>query len=77
MFDKIEWVSVEERKPSGYIVIDERGFKEVAEYLVHVSGADYPTFARFLDGEFVPASGEGIIFFGEIDYWAEIPKWNH
>lgn len=76
MFDKIEWVSVEERKPSGYIVIDEYGFKEAAEYLVHVSGADYPTFARFLDGEFVSCC-DGVLFAGEIDYWAEIPKWNH
>lgn len=75
MFDKIEWVSVEERKPCGYIVL-ECGFKEVAEYLVHVIGADYPTFARFLDGEFV-SCGDGVLFAGEIDYWAEIPKWNH
>lgn len=75
MFDAIEWVSVEERKPCGYIVL-ECGFKEIAEYLVHVSVADYPTFARFLDGEFV-ACGDGVLFAGDIDCWAEIPKWNH
>lgn len=76
MFDTIEWVSVEERKPCGYIVL-ECGFKEIAEYLVHVSGADYPTFARFLDGKFVASYDESVLFAGEIDYWAEIPKWNH
>lgn len=75
MFDAIEWVSVEERNPCGYIVL-ECGFKEIAEYLVHVSGADYPTFARFLGGEFVSCE-DNVCFCGEIDYWAEIPKWNH
>lgn len=79
MFDKIDWVSVDERKPSGYIVVDEEtGYKEPAEYLVHVKGAEYPTFAMCFDGEFVPCHIEGQGGFAdEIDYWAEIPKWQH
>lgn len=79
MFDKIEWVSVEERKPCGYVVVDEEtGFSEPAEYIVHVKDAEYPTFAMFLDDKFVtcPSGGFGC-FADEIDYWAEIPKWNH
>lgn len=79
MFDKIEWVSVEDRKPSGYVVVDEEtGFAEPAEYIVHVKGAEYPTFAMFFDDKFVPCHADGVGgFANEIDYWAEIPKWNH
>ena len=79
MFDEIEWVSVNERKPSGSIVVDEyTGFKEPAEYLVHVKGAEYPTFAMFFDGEFVPCGKAEIGgFANEIDYWAEVPEWKH
>lgn len=81
MFDEIEWVSVEERKPCGYIVVDpETNCKEPAEYFVHVKGSEYPTVAMYLGGEFVPPyfyfEGEGG-FANEIDYWAEIPKWTH
>ena len=81
VFDKIEWVSVDERKPCGYIMVDpETNYKEPAEYLVHVKGAEYPTFAMYLDGKFVPPyfyfEGKGG-FVDEIDYWAEIPKWLH
>lgn len=81
VFDKIEWVSVEEGKPCGYIVVDEEtGYKEPAEYLVHVKGAAYPTVAMYLDGKFVPPcfyfEGKGG-FVDEIDYWAEVPKWKH
>ena len=79
MFDKIEWVSTEERKPCGYIVVDPGTYyKEPAEYLVHVKGAEFPTFAMFLDDEFVPCRTDGVGGFAdEIDYWAEIPKWAH
>jgi hypothetical protein len=79
MFDKIEWVSTTERKPSGYIIVDpETGYKEPAEYLVHIKGAAYPTFANYVDGRFVPCYGsKHIAFYGEIEYWAEIPRWKH
>lgn len=79
MFDKIEWVSVDEGEPCGYIIVDEEtGYKEPAEYLVHVKGATYPTFANYVDGKFVPCYGsKHIAFYGGIDYWAEIPKWLH
>ena len=79
MFDKIEWVSVEERKPCGYIMVDpETNYKEPVEYLVHVKGAEFPTFAMFLDDKFVPCHVDGTCYFAnEIDYWAELPKWNH
>lgn len=79
MFDKIEWISVDKRKPCGYIIVEpETGYKEPAEYLVHVKGAEYPTFAMFFNGEFVPCCTDGAGGFAdEIDYWAEIPKWRH
>lgn len=78
MFDKIEWISVDERKPSGWIVIDaETNDVEPAEYLVHVKGAEYPTFAMFFNDMFRPCK-EGVERFAdEVDYWAEIPKWEH
>lgn len=81
MIDKIEWVSVEERKPCGYIMVDpETNHKEPAEYLVHVKGAEFPTVAMCFGGEFVPtyfqSNGVGG-FADDIDYWAEIPKWSH
>lgn len=76
MFDKIEWVSVDERKPSGWIVVDpETDYKEPAEYLVHVKGANYPTTAEFFNGNFHPIDDSK--FADEIDYWAELPKWTH
>lgn len=76
MFDTIEWVNVEERKPSGYIMIDD-GFGEPAEYLVHVKGAEYPTVAYFFDGDFVSDGYDGTGLVSGVDYWAEIPKWTH
>lgn len=79
VFDKIEWVSVDEGKPCGYIIDDQEAYyKEPAEYLVHVKGAEYPAFAMFFDGEFVPCRTDGVGgFAGEIDYWAEKPRWKH
>lgn len=77
MFDKIEWVSVEERLPCKYIIIDEHWPKDVKKYYVHIKGQPYPEIAWFWDATFIPTYGENISFCGEIDYWAEIPKWNH
>lgn len=78
MFDKIEWISVDERKPSGWIMIDaETNYAEPAEYLVHVKGAEYPTFAEYFDGKFWPCREDCSRFADEIDYWAELPKWEH
>lgn len=77
-----EWISVEERPPSGWFVTDmDTGYREPETYIVFVKGAELATTAYYLDGKFVPpcdgfVSGANCIYRGfadEITHWMPLP----
>ncbi len=65
-----EWISVENRLPVGYNIVDaDTNCVEPAEYIVHVTGAELATTAMFDGKKFVKSVYENIGDFAEeIDF---------
>lgn len=67
---EIEWISVKDMLPCGYIEGDNE-VKEPAEYIVHIKHAEVATVAWFLCGRFMPLDGRK--WADEVDFWLEMP----
>lgn len=79
---KSRWISVNERLPNGWIMVDETtNYREPEEYIVFINGAEGPTTAYCIDGEFVPlCTIEGcgtpkcIGYADKVTYWMPMPE---
>lgn len=79
---KSRWISVNERLPNGWIMVDETtNYREPEEYIVFIDGAVCPTTAYYIDGEFVPlCTVEGcgtpkcIGYADKVTYWMPVPE---
>lgn len=70
----MEWISVKDRLPTGYVWIEE-GIAEPEEYIVHVKGAEDSTTGMFDGKKFVKSVFEDVGGFAdEIDYWMPLPE---
>ena len=78
-----KWISVEEQKPNGWVVVDPgANYREPETYIVFVKGAMLPTTAYYLDGKFVPPC-DGFLsrencdrlgFTDDITHWMPMPE---
>lgn len=79
---KSRWISVNERLPNGWIMVDETtNYREPEEYIVFIDGAALPTTAYCIDGKFVPlctVEGCGIPkcigYADKVTYWMPMPE---
>lgn len=79
---KSRWISVNERLPNGWIMVDETtNYREPEEYIVYIDGAESPTTAYCINGKFVPlCTIEGcgtpkcLGYADKVTYWMPMPE---
>ena len=77
--DVPKWISVEDKLPNGWVLIDpDTDYREPETYIVFVEGAMFPTTAYFIDGEFVSPCEVDCVrncgFVNRITHWMPLPE---